>query len=127
MVKAEKAEEITKKIKRMGEENQVEDEIENANKMAGLGYKINHKIFDKMNTRVVDPNKNFYKLEGANIQELEAIKEKARTGRLTKRISKKPKLGSTKDTGENKVKFVKRSKAERMARRSKIPKGRKMN
>jgi hypothetical protein len=121
MIKAEKAQEITKKLKRMGEENQVEDEIEKADRMTGLGYKINKKIFDTMDSRLVDPNKNFYKLDGENIQELESLKAKTASKKLSKRISKANKEGG------NKIKFVKRKRKDRKLRKSKVPKGKKMN
>jgi NAD-dependent DNA ligase len=128
MIKAEKAQEITRKLKRMGEENQVEDEVEKADRMAGLGYKINNKIFDKMDSRLIDPNKNFYKLDGENMQELEHLKSKTAASKLSKRISKKRTQNSASNQDSSKkIKFVRRNKAERKARKSKIPKGKKMN
>ena len=112
----------------MGEENQVEDEVEKADRMAGLGYKINNKIFDKMDSRLIDPNKNFYKLDGENMQELDHLKSKIASNKLSKRISKK----SAKNTNSslkqnNKIKFVKRKREDRKKRKSKIPRGKKMN
>lgn len=130
MIKSEKAEEITRKIKRMGEENQVEDDWEKADKMAGLGYKINNRMFDKskMDSKLVDPNKNFYKLAGENMQEFETIKTKAKSAKLTRRISKKAKSEYQAGGGAaKKIQFVKKSRAERKAKRSKRPLGRKMN
>ena len=120
MVKAEKAEEITRKLKRMGEENQIEDEVEKADRMAGLGYKLNTKLFEKIDSRMVDPNKNFYKLEGENVQELEKLKIKKRSSKLSKRISKKDFKIDNK--GKNKIQFIKRKKGEsRSSRRSRNP------
>ena len=126
MVKAEKAEEITRKLKRMGEENQIEDEVEKADRMAGLGYKLNTKLFEKIDSRMVDPNKNFYKLEGENVQELEKLKIKKRSSKLSKRISKKDFKIDNK--GKNKIQFIKRKKGEsRSSRRSRNPRGKKIN
>lgn len=121
MVKADKAQEITKKLKRMGEENQVEDQIEKADRMAGLGFKMNPKLFDKMDSRMVDPNKNFYQLRGENTQELESLRVQKKTAKLNKRISKEP------SSGKQKLQFIRRKKGERRTRQSKFPKGKKMN
>lgn len=121
MVKAEKAQELTKKLKRMGEENQVEDEIEKADRMAGLGFKMNPRLFDKMESRLVDPNKNFYQLQGENTDELERLRVQKKTAKLSKRISK------AKPAASEKLRFVGRKKGERGTRRAKIPRGKKMN
>lgn len=122
MVKAEKAQELTKKLKRLGQENQVEDEIEKADNVAGLGFKLNAKLFDKLETHVVDPNKNFYRLDGENTQELDSLRARTREQKLSRRISKKPA-----PEVKQKLNFVRRKKGERRERMLKVPKGKKMN
>ena len=122
-MKQEQAQEMTQKIKRMGEENQVEDEWDTADKMTGLGFKINNKLFSQTPKQLIDPNKNFFKLEGKG-PELPDPSDRVPKGR---RMIKKQREGGGKTEAKKdgakraKIRFVKRDKrrGERKTKRSK--------
>ena len=103
-----KIEEVTKQLKKMKEENTIEDEWENANKKSGLGYKLNKNILNKEPKNIYNPHKNFYKLEGTEFNLLDHRKPKS--VKSLKIQSKKIKKLDTKKN--NSIKFVKREKRE---------------
>lgn len=116
MMKQEQAQELTRKIKRMGEENQVEDEWENANKVSGLGFKINHKLFGKKPKNLIDPNKNFFKLDGNRSGIPEPTLKSSKNRKL---IKKKNVTDEKNGERKNKIRFVKRDKRKKERRAGK--------